>query len=1437
MANSLDIFRGNTKIATIDIDESTVFNAKLPGTELITCPIDTLQVLKLREEDYIIYQSAVYKIRILPDASKDSTKLAKSYNINFLARFYDLHDTYVQHLGSHVFPYYGTASDHLALLLGSANLNDTGWIAGAVDNTTPILLDYNWTFIRPALDMIAEAFGLEWNAVGTTVNMKASIGNNTGLTFELGRGKGLHQINRASDTSKEKINRVYGVGGTRNIDATYRNGEETNLVFQERYVETPGVTAGTERVREGKYENLDIYPHFEGVVANPQFTIVGGVITSATIQDLNIDFDLMLYLQDGVKPKVSFLTGPVTGVDFEISAFNFSTKTVTLIPFTDTSGYYFPSATSKPDIGDKFTFIDVRMPSAYIATWEAKLKTATIKFLNENKSQRINFSVELDEKHLRDNNIVLKVGDIGTAIDADLDANEIVRFTEISYPIVNEFEVKGVIGNEIVYDKVAKLFADVLNNTKQIATVSAKGIVQAKRSAQDLRSLEGSIFDTEGMFDTGKFNVGVLTAVLGIFGVKSQNFVLSDVRMVDNVGGNPNAVTISGGQLIHLEITNAGAGGDTWNLTSSSLSSLLSSSFYYIYAKCSKVSQVGSWVITTDQIKPDDVPGFYHFLAGVIYPVNNGFRDSEFTYGITDITGNRIKTGVISGRNGALVINLETGEITGTLTFKSASGTYLPVSGVATTANNALNNASVVSGNLSSLQANLGGLAYENAVQEAMESEGMIIGGYFKNTLIDTQAIIVSGGLATQSYAQGVATSAGANALSNATALVNNLQIGARNYQINSEIKTTNGYANVQNISSVAIQNGSELRFKGTNNGYLSAPALAEALPLNQIVTLSMWIANFSGTIPMSFRVSANGNSAPLSYNLAANQGWTKISVTFLISDATSAPLAGLLFEGYVSGVQVFDIAIKQIKLERGNKVTDWSPAPEDVSSNAINLANSAQVAAQIYAASQSAFEREVAKSYADGKVSAEELARINQASANLADAKADSQAKFLSAVTSANGYTDTKSIATISAAQTYADSVSTTKANAAVISATSAASADAQNKANAAQSNAVSQSASLINSLSIGAVNLQPNGRISSLTGFIVAQNISSNFIENGNEMRIIGTNAGYLYFPPLTDSVAITQTVTLSLEVQNYSASTGVQINISSNGNSSGFSYNIVQNLGWTKVSQTFLVSNTTASPLAGLLLECYGSTYNFAIRKIKLERGTKATDWSPAISDVDSSIALAKSTADAAQSAYSTLTGALKGAAYVDIDYAASQGVTAIKNGNVVTFKVEAAYIKSNIVTADYIQGLEVVAPSLRTANSGTKRFEATQATNSAILYSASNQELVRIDDNLAIERYTLSGPIRGPGIRVGQENANSASLSRYGLSVVQNDVGKQFIGQSSLDGSGIVRLDASGEMVIRGLNDPSSGTTRNVRLYLNYMSDSFGGQVLGLAAEII
>lgn len=1027
MANQLNVYREGIVISTFDIDGGTIFSEKLQGARTITCPVAAENALPLQDGDYIIHDGEVYIINTLPDFLKDGGKLQKEYNITFEAEFYLLLDTFILNDQGHAdFPLYGSAVDHLNVIFANANRNDTGWTVGEVAATAGEVINYNWTYVRTALDEIAAKFKLEWSFVGRTIRMVSQIGTDTGLTFEVGRAKGLHQISRTQDSGKSVVTRVFGVGGSRNIDSTYRAGVEPNLTFEGRYVETAGVTAGTERVREGKYENDQIYPRFNGNITSVVVNRDGAnLITDVVITDTAIDFDINAHLQEGVTAKVSFRTGALTGSEFEIESYNAATKAIVLIPTSDTNGYVLPNDLNLPLVGDKFTLLDIRMPAAYVTAAELELRNASLQYLDDNDKSRLLFGVKPDPKFLRENNIVLKVGDRATAVESEVDLNEILRFTEISYPLVDTFDVTAAIGNEIAYNRVVKLFAEVLQTQRDVQVVDRRSAELAKRGVKDLRAFEASVFDTDGMFDSDKFNVGVLTAILGIFGAKSQNFKLNGVYITDNYGADNTKVFISGGELIHFEISNE-PGGNIWTIGSLLANVPTTSALYYVYARCSRTSQAGSWVVSTAQIKAEDEAGFYHFLTGVVYPVIDGWRNSDFTNGIADINGNRLKIGKIVSRDGLTGFDLDASTIFGAITFASGSSGYNNIAdkpdlsiyatqdfvdaikdelqgqidGAITTwfypYVPTLSNVPA-SGWTTDEEKNaqLGDLFYDTATGYAYRFQ--VSGGVYSWAQISDTDITLALQKAQQAqdtadgkrrvftvqpvtpydvgdlWSQGtggdlmrcnVARASGAYVASDwglaskytDDTAVDNLVIGGRNYVLGSKFSDgLSGWTiNGGTVTAEVIDGKTCVKIisNASGNGIYSFSRLTVPIESGVYYSVSFDIKGiYYDSLNLIVGLSA---SVPNIISVPNSSEWTRVSYSRL---STSGGVDAIVIYG-AGGDQQFYIT--NLKIELGNKATDWTPAPEDVKAEADAAAAAAQAAAINYAD---------AKAYAAGKI------------------------------------------------------------------------------------------------------------------------------------------------------------------------------------------------------------------------------------------------------------------------------------------------------------------------------------------------------------------------------------------------------------------------------------------------------------------------------------
>jgi hypothetical protein len=1307
MIGQLDIYRAGAIFATVDIDDKTVFFDKLPGTEYIECPIKSLKKVDFQKGDYTIHKGVNYKINLIPEFGKASSTKAKTYKINFEAPFYDLLKMFVENnQGAHIFPYYANARDHAQLICDNANRTESGWVLGDIEDTPAVLINYDWLYVRPSLDTIAEATGLEWKVTGKTIHFVKSVGRDTSLVFEYGRGKGLHEITRSADTTKSVANKIYGVGGIKNITSKYRGGTEPNLVFEERYVTTAGVIAGTERAEEGKYKNEEIYPRFEGTVtATTLIRDSSNKITGATITDTSIDFDIMLHLQEGVKPTVSFRTGPLAGVegDFEISNFDFATKTATLVINKDANGYELPNDLNFPEVGHKFTFLNLNMPPEYVAKAELELKTASELYRDQNKLQRLNYTVTLDEKQLRDNNIQLRAGDRANMIDVDLNVDEILRFTEISYPLVNEFKVSATIGNEITYDREVKLYKDVLNNTQQMAVIDRRGQEIAKRNAQNLRVLAESIFDVEGNFDSAKFNVGVLSALLGIFGIQSANFLLNKVFITGNYGSDPNAVNISAGELFHLEYSNAG-NQNIWQMQPVTQSGLTPGQGYYVYSKLSKTSQVGSFLITTDQIKPDDIPGFYTVRTGFIYPQIDGWRDVDFTYGITTVNGRQIKTGEIRGNTNALILNLDTGEIFGRLTFRGSDGTVKDVVTVdnkaalaqanalaaqvladnaaaqaqsaltelAAIANDGVLDVSekttlkkdriVVNGEVAKVQSeaskyNISLTAYNAALTNLgyyLDNIWLINNG--ENTPVDRTVFNTIWG---EYYSARDAVYTGAS--NAARDLIDNINVGGRNFfKRTTPLTGSEGLINVshQNLPTtgydqLGILNG--IYAVGSNGFENGSLRISNVITHNGEWTVSGYIKSNG---PRDFHIDiCDNNTATGLINYTSTGQYQYFEYTYNVQNYSANVYNFVDF----SNISWQHFQIQDLKVEEGNRATGWSAAPEDTQAD-LDLA--------------------IAKGYASGKMIYRDpefangfngISVYNNVGNGAVGIARRPNSDLGNTVPNASGFF-IRIIPSVNASPYYGGFTfgTLTRPNAVFIVRILAALSAGQ--VLNWQSNSIGDGGSFKWNTSntsvggwqefIGTVKCGSTGSFNSTNYFAISGGVSEIYIASATVYDMTAAEIDYLSDAQAKANAALASANAFADSIAASKAAIA-QANAISAASSDA------QTKANTAYSTAVAASNTYASTAANNA----SSAAQIAAAADASNKATTAYNNAVAAATVQ----------------YNTLTGSLKSLAYQDLVELSKLGNTIIENGLIKTVLLDANAIRSNIINVGYIQGL--------------------------------------------------------------------------------------------------------------------------------------------------
>lgn len=668
---TIGIYRPGTPAtlqATVDIDEKTRMIKKLMGDWHVTADFNVTSVLDIQIGDYITYDGENYYINRLPDITKQNNATFQ-YKIDFEHSLYNLKKKlFISYDGLADFSYNGTAEDFITNIVAAINEIDSGWTVGTVDATDPITLQFTNESCHAALVRVAEAFGLEWTIASKAISLEASVGTIRELTFEYGRGSGLYKLTRQQVHDQNITTKVYGFGGDKNISEDYRNRAK-RLVF---------AATGQQPCSASSYpyltNNIDLYGTIEGQFTDDNIypqrtsTLTGASISfaaaapyafserSSYVEDSEMDFDINDYLIDGKVATIVFKTGDLAGIECEIWKYDHNNKRFYIRSYADVDGYVMPNYNSgspiQPEIGDSYTLVNIAMPQTYIDTAEAALQAATQTYINENSVPLVVYDCLFDWKYAKTQELELDAGDKVTVTDSDLGVDAQVRIAAIEYPLVNIYKIKATIADFVPYTLQERIIKTTISTKKETVFVERRNTELARRNTMRQNQMQGMLFDSDGYFDPENIKpLSIETTYLSV-GTKSRDFWLSNVTIKANYEGDANALYVTAGSLIHLQLEITGLGYEWVISTPLDQDSLTPATAYYLYAKCSTSALTGEWILSASQITTEEVSGYYHFLIGMLFAVSDDRRDFDFTNGMTYIDGGTITTGKIQSIGG-----------------------------------------------------------------------------------------------------------------------------------------------------------------------------------------------------------------------------------------------------------------------------------------------------------------------------------------------------------------------------------------------------------------------------------------------------------------------------------------------------------------------------------------------------------------------------------------------------------------------------------------------------------------------------------------------------------------------------------------------------------------------------------------------------------------
>jgi hypothetical protein len=223
----------------------------------------------------------------------------------------------------------------------------------------------------------------------------------------------------------------------------------------------------------------DIYPHRTGVVSAVDAT------SEFLFTDAALDFDVNAQLLPGLKPKVVFNTGQLSGYSFEVQSYNNTTKQFKLLKNAEETTLDIPSPTLRPGIGDKYVLVDMKMPQVYITAAENELLQKATDLLAKISQPQYTYNITLDPVFIRSHNYEIKIGDEVWVTDSDLQINKKIRVINTVRNIVNEEQYQLTLSDSVTQGTISQI-----NNN---ISVTQQGLSNLSNQVQNSAIFNGKV--------------------------------------------------------------------------------------------------------------------------------------------------------------------------------------------------------------------------------------------------------------------------------------------------------------------------------------------------------------------------------------------------------------------------------------------------------------------------------------------------------------------------------------------------------------------------------------------------------------------------------------------------------------------------------------------------------------------------------------------------------------------------------------------------------------------------------------------------------------------------------------------------------------------------------------------------------------------------------
>ena len=702
----IKLYNGNGGEVEITPSDDSYRLKELMGADEVVLKFALPDYLPISAGAYITYKGDRYEVE-----SEDSVRMIHTedyeYTVTFSSPRAHLRRYIVREKGGEGrISFFLTAKprEHLDLIVHNLNEREAGWAVGACIDGSEKTIEYSTTNALDALAKIAEAYGTEWECEGRTLSLrKAEYHKDSPLTVAYGKGKGLLSGLERNPAEEQPVGTLYVTGTDRNIDpAKYKSKTlhlpegATKTVGGRTYTVTSGgraitVSGTAPDAVEGAFTDTDIYPSREGVVGAVTIRDKEKAFVDFTDPTIPADLDFEKCLIPGREMKLTFQTGMLAGRTFG-AKYVHKDRRFEIVP-EEIDGVLMPSAPFLPKEGDRYGVFEIALPESYISAAEGRLLDSAVQYLEGLETSRYSYRAAMDPLWLKKQWTKLghkvRIGAyVRLAGDPITDGGATLRITGIKEYLTDPYAPEVTLSDRAtgrggLTSIIRKAVQEDLTSTREASTRAAVELsTRSYRKAEELtKALEQTL---SADFDAKIRPLAVHTMQV-LVGDKSLQFAYvespsstKEVPLPLTFDTITKSLHIDQAYLQHktlgVEVTTAHTAKDfrTWTIASIDYSPKGTAPLY-LYARVPREGDGGTFVIDTRAHDFEEETGYYHLWSGMLTPTDDGASWEYLPmHGFTEITPGMISSPRFTSPDGRLVIDM----VKGYFRFKTDKSTF-----------------------------------------------------------------------------------------------------------------------------------------------------------------------------------------------------------------------------------------------------------------------------------------------------------------------------------------------------------------------------------------------------------------------------------------------------------------------------------------------------------------------------------------------------------------------------------------------------------------------------------------------------------------------------------------------------------------------------------------------------------------------------------------